>query len=70
MSFPSSPLRYRARRVLQTEITADDFTHTWEGLPEDDRSFRPEVIDPPEAPLEEEPAARMMRAMGNPVYLK
>ena len=59
-----------AWRVLQTEISADDFTHTWEILPEGDRYFRPEVIDPPEAPLDEEPAALMMRAMGNPVYLK
>jgi hypothetical protein len=58
-----------ARRVLQTEISADDFTHTWEIRPEGDRYFRPEVIDPPEAPLDEEPAALMMRAMGNPVYL-
>lgn len=59
-----------ARRVLQTEISADDFTHTWEILSQDDRYFRPEVIDPPEASLDEEPAALMMRAMGNPVYLK
>ncbi len=59
-----------ARHVLQTEITADDFTYTWEILPEGARYFRPEVIDPPEAPLEEEPAALMMRAMGNPVYLQ
>ncbi len=58
-----------ARRVLQTEISADDFTNTWEILPEGDRYFRPEVIDPPEAPLDEEPGALMMRAMGNPVYL-
>jgi len=58
-----------ARRVLQTEISADDFTHTWEIRPEGDRYFRPEVIDPPEASLDEEPAALMMRAMGNPVYL-
>ncbi len=59
-----------AWRVLQTEIPADDFTYTWGILPEDDRYFRPEVIDPPEVPLEEEPAALTMRAMGNPVYLQ
>lgn len=59
-----------ARRLFQTEIPTDDFTHTWEILPEGDRYFRPEVIDPPETPLEEEPAALMMRAMGNPVYIR
>jgi hypothetical protein len=59
------PLRLvSARRVLQTEISVDDFTHTWEIRPEGDRYFRPEVIDPPEAPLDEEPAALMMRAHG------
>ncbi len=59
-----------ARRVLQTDIPTDDFTHTWEVVPDDDRYFRPEVIDPPEVPLEEEPSALMMRAMGNPVFLQ
>lgn len=58
-----------ARRVFQTEITADDFTHTWEIVPEGDRYFRPEVIDPPEVPLEEEPSALMVRALGNPLAI-
>lgn len=59
-----------ARRVLQTDIPTDDFSHTWEILPEGDRYFRPEVIDPPEAPLEEEPSALMARALGNPVFVQ
>lgn len=58
-----------ARRVLQTEITTADFTHTWEIVPEGDRYFRPEVIEPPEVPLEEDPAALMARAVGNPIFL-
>lgn len=58
-----------ARRVFQTEITADDFSHTWEIVPEGDRYFRPEVIDPPDVPLEEDPSALMARALGNPVFL-
>jgi hypothetical protein len=28
------------------------------------------VIEPPEAPLDEEPAALMIRALTNPVYVK
>lgn len=58
-----------ARRVLQTEIASDDFAWTWEVVPEDDLYFRPEVIDPPEVPLDEEPAALTARALGNPIYL-
>ncbi len=59
-----------ARRALQTEITAGDFAHTWEIVPDGDRYFRPEVIEPPEVPLEEDPSAMMARALGNPVFLK
>jgi len=58
-----------ARRVLQTEVPSDDFAWTWEVVPEGDLYFRPEVIDPPEASLDEEPAALMTRALGNPIYL-
>ncbi|MGD1996887.1 MAG: CehA/McbA family metallohydrolase [Anaerolineae bacterium] len=59
-----------ARRVLEAEVEDDKFVLKREIRPEMDRYFRPEVIDPPEVPLEEEPAALMARALGNPVYLK
>jgi hypothetical protein len=58
-----------AHRVLQVEISDEAFTHTWDVTAEDDLYFRPEVIEPPEAPLDEEPAALMARALGNPIYL-
>jgi len=29
-----------------------------------------EVIEPPEAPLDEEPAALMVKALGNPIYVE
>jgi predicted ATPase len=35
-----------------------------------DTYWRAEVIELPEAPLDEEPAALMARALGNPIYVK
>jgi hypothetical protein len=35
-----------------------------------DACWRAEVIEPPEAPLDEEPAAPMVRALSNPIYVK
>jgi hypothetical protein len=59
-----------ARRVLEAPISADDFTHRCEiAVEEGERYVRAEVIDPPEAPLDEEPAALIARALGNPIYL-
>jgi len=58
-----------ARRVLETEVSSDEFVHKWEIVADGDRYVRPEVIDPPEAPLEKEPAALTARALGNAVYL-
>ena len=58
-----------AERVLETEVDADEFTFDWEGRVEGDLFFRPEVIEPPEAPLDEEPAALMAKALGNPIYI-
>ncbi len=58
-----------AVRTLETPIDADEFVYEWQLRPSDDRYFRPEVIDPPEEPLDVEPGALMMRALGNPVYL-
>ncbi len=58
-----------ARRVLEAEIGAETFVREWEIEVEDDRYFRPEVIEPPEEPLEKEPGALIARALGNPVYI-
>ena len=57
------------RRTLAVEVGTEEFVQEWEVVLDGDRYFRPEVIDPPEAPLEEEPAALMARALGNPVYV-
>lgn len=59
-----------ARRVLEFGVEGDDFVHEFQVQADGDGYFRPEVIDPPEAPLEEEPAALLARALGNPVYLR
>lgn len=58
-----------ARRALQAEVSSENFIWTAEVVPEGDLYFRPEVIDPPEVPLDEEPAALVARALGNPIYL-
>jgi hypothetical protein len=55
-------------RVLEAEVEQDEFVREWEVRAGKDRYFRPELIDLPEVPLEEEPAALMARALGNPVY--
>jgi len=35
-----------------------------------DTYWRAEVIEPPEAPLDQEPAALMAKALSNPIYIK
>jgi hypothetical protein len=59
-----------AQRVLQAEVADEEFVQRWEVEVGDDLYFRPEVIEPPEAPLDEEPAALMARAVGNPIYCR
>jgi len=56
--------------VHEVAITADDFTCERQVTVSGDTYWRPEVIEPPEAPLDEEPAALTARALGNPIYLK
>jgi hypothetical protein len=58
------------RQALEVNIPGDLFGYEWVIVPQGDGYFRPEVIEPPEAPLDEEPAALMARALGNPVYLE
>lgn len=57
-------------------IGSNDFTYTFYATPKDlGRGrfplvyLRPEVIQPPEADLEQEPAALMVEALGNPIYV-
>jgi len=59
-----------ARQVLEAEVSSDEFVWECRVEIEDERYVRPEVIDPPEEPLGEEPAALMARALGNPIYVK
>jgi len=59
-----------ARRVWKIQVEEDPFVCEWKVRTDGDLYFRPEVIEPPEEPLEEEPAALMARALGNPIYLR
>jgi hypothetical protein len=57
--------------VREVPVDADDFVHEWEFVAMGDHSYvRAEVIEPPEVPLDEEPAALMLLALGNPIYLR
>ena len=59
-----------ARAVHEVGITSDDFTCEHQAVVTGDTYWRAEVIEPPEAPLDEEPAALMARALGNPIYVE
>jgi len=59
-----------AQEIHEAEIIGDDFTHERQVTVTDDAYWRAEVIEPPEALLDEEPAALMARALGNPIYVK
>ncbi|MBE9507294.1 MAG: PHP domain-containing protein [Chloroflexi bacterium] len=59
-----------AQETHEVEITSDDFTHERTVAVAGSTYWRAEVIEPPEAPLDEEPAALMAKALGNPVYVK
>jgi hypothetical protein len=58
-----------ARAIHETAITDDDFAYEHQAIVTGDTYWRAEVIEPPEAPLDEEPAALMARALGNPIYV-
>lgn len=58
-------------QVREVPVDVDDFVHEWEFIPPGGRSYvRAEVIEPPEVPLDEEPAALMLLALGNPIYVR
>jgi hypothetical protein len=56
--------------IHEAAITDDGFTYEHQAIVTGDTYWRAEVIEPPEAPLDEEPAALMARALGNPIYVK
>jgi hypothetical protein len=58
------------QEIHEAAITEDDFTHERQVVVSGDTYWRAEVIEPPEAPLDEEPAALMAKALGNPIYVK
>ena len=57
-----------AQETHEAEIAGDDFTYECQVVVTKDTYWRAEVIEPPEAPLDEEPAALMAKALGNPIY--
>ena len=59
-----------AQEIREGIIIGDDFTHKCQATVTGDTYWRAEVIEPPEAPLDEEPAALMVRVLSNPVYVK
>ncbi len=59
-----------AQEIRQATIAGDDFTHECQVVVTGDTYWRAEVIEPPEAPLDEEPAALMTKALGNPIYVR
>jgi len=58
-----------AQETYEAAITGDDFTYECQVVVTGDTYWRAEVTEPPEAPLDEEPAALMAKALGNPIYV-
>jgi hypothetical protein len=59
-----------AGEIHEAAIAGDDFTYEREVAASGNTYWRAEVIEPPEAPLDEEPAALMAKALSNPIYVK
>ena len=59
-----------AQEIHEAEIADDDFAYECQVAVTGDTYWRAEVIEPPEAPLDEEPAALMAKALSNPIYVK
>jgi len=56
--------------IHEAEIIDDEFTYERQVVVTGDTYWRAEVIEPPEAPLDEEPAALMAKALSNPIYVR
>ena len=54
----------------RVRIDGDDFLHTWEAVAAGQDYWRVEVFDPPQVPLDEEPAALFAFALSNPIYVR
>jgi hypothetical protein len=52
------------------QIDGGEFAYTWQIDVEEDDYWRVEVIDSPDAPLDEEPAALFAFALSNPIYIR
>jgi hypothetical protein len=59
-----------AQDIYEIPIADNEFTYGCQVTATEDTYWRAEVIEPPEAPLDEEPAALMAKALGNPIYVK
>jgi hypothetical protein len=56
--------------MIEAAIADDPFEGQWDVSVDRDTYWRAEVIEPPEVPLDREPAALMALALGNPIYVK
>lgn len=59
-----------AGEIHEAAIEGDDLTYEHQVVVNGDTYWRAEVIEPPEAPLDEEPAALMAKALSNPIYVR
>jgi len=59
-----------AQEIHEAKVANDDFIYERQVVVAGDTYWRAEVIEPPEAPLDEEPAALMAKALGNPIYVR
>ncbi len=59
-----------AHETHEVEITDNDLIYECQVTVVESTFWRAEVIEPPEAPLDEEPAALMAKALSNPIYIR
>jgi hypothetical protein len=59
-----------AREIHQAEVVGGDFAYEGEVVVDGDTYWRAEVIEPPEVPLDEEPAALMAKGLSSPIYVR
>ena len=60
---------HRAGEVARVPIDGPEWSYTWRVAAQADDWYRIEVIDPPDAPLDSEPAALFAYALSNPIYV-
>ena len=60
----------RKGQVTCLPTDGDALAHTWQVVAHADDYYRLEVIEPPTAPLDEEPSALVALALSNPIYLR